>query len=358
MAANFCTDDNFNVEYDGVVYVMNPEQVTRLTNDPKSIDDINAEKNSLRDTGSDKEMVACSKSLTSCSTANSNSSSIGSSTCYFLLYIYVKSVNKSQTKGEIIKNHNPLKYYRKTRTGTEGEDSEFIDQLISFTTYDATDVPSLDHFDVIQRNSACIFAKTANIWGSPEWNDKLSLEENTFRLLPTFLMFSVKCSSLNIDGFVIQLPADISSNLEVFSTSVRKVLKVISDQDPGGGHSMTKSYIDKPGWVFEFNKITMFITTFAPFYPESNSRFSFASPYGFILFQPELSFAKHNLPPDTVITNWDTPKTVRDRIRITFKDKGQEYTIPATVNYPMVNDIVKPLKEGNPVIKWWKNKEE
>lgn len=47
---------------------------------------------------------------------------------------------------------------------------------------------------------------------------------------------------------------------------------------------MNKSYIDKHGWVFEFNRET-FVTTFAPFYPASHSEDAF------VLCQPEISFA-------------------------------------------------------------------
>ncbi|PVD35553.1 hypothetical protein C0Q70_02516 [Pomacea canaliculata] len=136
--------------------------------------------------------------------------------------------------------------------------------------------------------------------------------------------------------------------LQVFGTGVRRVLKVLSDLDPAGVKCMDKPYVDKAGWVFEFKRITMFITTFAPCYPEHHSRYSFGSQDCFILFQPELSFAQHNLPDDTAHTNWERPQTVRDRIRLAFREAGRGYQIRETVTYPMAHDIVKPCDDGGP----------
>lgn len=132
------------------------------------------------------------------------------------------------------------------------------------------------------------------------------------------------------------------------------MLQTLSDLDPAKVHCMNKSYMDKKGWIFEFNSVTMFITTFAPFYPASSSRYAFESEDCFIVFQPEISFAQHDLPTDTPHTNWINPETVRDRIRIAFQKAGRGYTIRETIFYPVAHDIVKPMNEGEPLIEWWK----
>ena len=116
---------------------------------------------------------------------------------------------------------------------------------------------------------------------------------------------------------------------------------------------MDKSYLDKRGWVFEFNRLTFFITTFAPFYPSSNSRYAFGAEDCFILLQPEISFAQHDLTPDTPETHWERPVTVRDGIRVAFRVAGREYVIRDTVYYPMVHDVVKPVRREDPLVEWW-----
>ncbi|XP_060071417.1 uncharacterized protein LOC132551308 [Ylistrum balloti] len=232
--------------------------------------------------------------------------------------------------------------------------------VTALVTYDAEHVSSLENFDVVRQNTECIFAKKSKLWGSKEWTRELSLEENIHRLSPTFLMFSMMCRQHRLDGFLIEIPQETYAfDLECFSNSVRRVLQVLSDLDPKGARCMdTIGTKNQRGWVFQFHDVTYFITTFAPFYPDTNSRYSFGAQGCFILLQPEISFALHNLPPDTPHTNWDEPKSVRDKIRIAFRDAGREYEIPTSLFRPVAWDIVRPLHNKEPVVKWWEKTKE
>jgi len=78
----------------------------------------------------------------------------------------------------------------------------------------------------------------------------------------------------------------------------------------------------------------------------------------FVLLQPEYSFLHHDLPYDTPHTEWEAPRTIRDRIRVSFRDAGQGYVVPPTVRYPPAHHIVKQLRAGDPVVEWWKTGEE
>jgi len=138
-----------------------------------------------------------------------------------------------------------------------------------------------------------------------------------------------------------------------FGDALCQLLHILSDFDPAGVHCMNKPYVGKRGWVFEFNKVTFFITTFAPFYPSNHARYSFGTENCYILFQPELSFAFHDLPEDTGATNWDAPQTVRDRIRVAFSDAGRQYPVPDDVSSPMALDMLRPIDQDGPVYEWW-----
>ncbi|KAJ8319788.1 hypothetical protein KUTeg_001375, partial [Tegillarca granosa] len=271
-------------------------------------------------------------------------------------------------------------------------DTNVDKQISSFVTYDATDVESVHNlrkFNRIQNN--------AFIWGSRNWDSDLNLEENVYRCLPTFLKFTILCRQRKIDGFVFELSGEVfgqnikvfnlcarhyrfyqnkalkihndgenihcSSHythcnpgriVETFGNGVRRVLKVLSDNDPSGVRCMDKYYVGKKGWVFEFNKWTFFITTFAPFYPESHSRYAFGCKNCYILMQPEISFALHDLPPDTPETNWDKPVTIRDRIRIAYRNAGRPYCMKDAYFNPMSWDVVKPFNKEDPILEWWK----
>ena len=93
------------------------------------------------------------------------------------------------------------------------------------------------------------------------------------RSLPTLIKFLSVGSILHLDGFVIELPGDeFGQDVHKFGEGVRRVLKCISDHDPSGFHCMDRSYMSKIGWSFEFGGVPIFVTTFAPCYPDNHSR--------------------------------------------------------------------------------------
>ena len=129
-------------------------------------------------------------------------------------------------------------------------------------------------------------------------------------------------------------------------------------------------------WNFSFGAHPFFVTTFAPCYGAGHSRYvprprdgnaAFDARCGFVLLQPEASFALRKLPFDTPNTNWGDdgdgggegssvegpPPTVRDRIRRAFRDRGMAYEVPPSVSYPAAHHVVKPLRRGDPIVRWW-----
>lgn len=172
-----------------------------------------------------------------------------------------------------------------------------------------------------------------------------------------FIKFLTVGPALHLDGFVFSLPGEeFGHDVHKFGQGVRRVLRCISDHDPAGFHCMNKSYLSKVGWSFEFNAVPIFVTTFAPCYPSNHARFAFGAEQAFVLFQPMYSFAIHDIGNDTPHTNWDNPVTVRDKIRVAFKENNREYYIRDTIYYPAAHDIVKPLKEGvGELVEWWRD---
>ena len=177
-----------------------------------------------------------------------------------------------------------------------------------------------------------------------------------------FIKFLTVGPTLHLDGFVFALPGnEFGRDVDQFGQGVRRMLKCISDHDPKGFHCMNKSYVSKVGWSFEFNGVPIFVTTFAPCYPSNHARFAFGAEQAFILFQPMYSFAIHDIGEDTPHTNWDNPVTVRDKIRMAYRENNRAYYVRDTVFYPAAHDIVKPLKEGEgELVEWWRdpNREE
>ena len=203
-------------------------------------------------------------------------------------------------------------------------------------------------------------------------------------MVPAFRAFVRDMAAKRYDAFVIavRLPApatatadaDADADVHAFGAVVRRVLTAISDADPHGARCMRKSYIHRSFWNFSFAGHPFFVTSFAPCYARSHSRYvprpadgnaAFDPRIGFVLLQPEASFEHRKLPFDTPETNWGdggdgdgggggAAPTVRDRVRRAFRDRGCPYEIPASVSYPTAHHVVKPLRRGDPVVEWWK----
>jgi hypothetical protein len=226
--------------------------------------------------------------------------------------------------------------------------------LVGICGYDPTTSATLSTFLPIQKQTYCLFAARARLWGFPPRLPAETLEALLLRSLPAFTLFA-SCQR-NIDGMVFRFDADCST-LEVFALQVHAVLRFLSSHDPSNYDCMSKSFVGKRGWRFSFAGEDFFVTTFAPCYDPSSSRFAFGAAHGFILFQPYHSFVTHYVGSDSVHTNWDNPTSVRDKIRCRFKQHGAEYVVPSDINQPTAWQIVQPLRNSDPVVEWWKREE-
>ena len=230
--------------------------------------------------------------------------------------------------------------------------------------YDPTICSAVINFRPVVRASRCLFAKAAVLWGSMDYSQcqrvdtsQLIVDQIVQKSVPMLLKFLERSDDENLDGFIFEIPdkeEKFGSCVQTFASLVRRVLCTISDMDPAREFSARKRYVGDNAWYFTFANKPIFVTTFAPCYKSTHSRFTYGVKSCFILLQPEVSFLRHNLPFDTPQTNWQSPQTIRDRIRISFWNAGQEYYIPRSRVYPAAEHIVKPLiDDGQHVVKWW-----
>jgi len=230
---------------------------------------------------------------------------------------------------------------------------------IDFDPTEAGGNLTLKHFQAIKNGTECPFAKSAKLWGGCRVPTiESTLEEQAEANVAALTEFVRRSDAGDkLDGFCIELtdPKALSGSPKEFGECVRRLLTALSDHDPAGEAMMRKSYIASRGWRFRFSKADFFVTTFAPCYPPTSSRYAFGAGRAFLLLQPEASFARHDLPFDTADTNWKAPKTIRDKTRVAFREAGRDYFIPKTTGYPPAEHIVKPLRDdGTSSVPWWR----
>jgi small GTP-binding protein len=226
----------------------------------------------------------------------------------------------------------------------------------TFLEYKASNL-TLERFADIKNSTECPFAKAAKLCGGKAFIKKITIKEQAKANVEALIEFTCRSNAgEKLDGFCIDVDDERArtGSPEEFGECVRTMLTALGDMDPSVENMMGVSYIGSRGWRFRFNRTDFFITTFAPCYPETSSRYAFGSDRAFLLLQPELSFFRHDLPADTAQTKWENPENVRDATRVAFRDAGRGYYIPENTTYPMAEHIVKPLEDdGVSVVRWW-----
>lgn len=231
--------------------------------------------------------------------------------------------------------------------------------------------PTLQRFEPVKRNSPCPFAKSAKLWGGKAVEDEENKAEPSkpvpyqkrvehaalLNAGPLSEFVALVFEGEPLDGFCLEIPDARFETAEKLGEKVCTLLTKLAELDPSPGeNAMQLGPFDTPQWRFRFAGEDFFVTTFSSRYPEDSSRQTFGVPACFMLFQPMTSFGRRGLKEDTPAsaTNWESPKTMRDKARVAFKDRGCPYFIPEELPYPVAEHIVKPIKDdGSKVIKWW-----
>lgn len=212
--------------------------------------------------------------------------------------------------------------------------------------YDPSTSPSLDGFRAVQQHTQCIFAPIARVWGHPAWAVGSPLEDNLAAGLGAFERFVKVAGHEWLDGYVIELAEEqYGATLPALARSVKRVLQFLSDHDPAGERCMDKQ-IESTEWQFSFGGLRCFVLAFAPCYGPNSSRYSFGSKSTFIFLQPDISFVHLKIPRGE-------EKKVRDTIRQAYAAHGRPYDM-AIIEVPLeAPRYVKPLRVGDPVVRWW-----
>jgi len=242
---------------------------------------------------------------------------------------------------------------------------DFQDDLGDFNPEDNE---TLDRFENIKQNTACLFARRSKLWGGP-WDDSLTAQENFRNCMPLLGRF-VKTVKLKkcLDGLVIEVRGEQYCNsVENVSSTFREFCQIVSDADPCRSRFMDISPDKNRYWSFLFGDEAFFITTFAPCYPVTHPRHSYGVNSLFILMQPEVSFAVHDIPVDSPVGS------IRWKIQEAFKAIGQPYDHDQPKHTTVAWWFVRPLENflnghgtetqekgkkhvdgGNSTMPWWR----
>lgn len=205
---------------------------------------------------------------------------------------------------------------------------------------------SVTRFHSIIERSLCTFAFSARLEGSPPWQGTLT--DNLTHVWTELIEFVGTSMKDKLDGYVIELePRRYGDSLPSLCVALRRTLTYFSVRDPAEVHAMRKT-IDTPYWWFSFAGCRFFVSTFAACYDDAHPRYNNGLHSSFIVLLPEHAFVRRVPNGRKVI-----PELVRLEIREAYAEHGRRYDGNISDSPVEAYRYVKPLRCGDPPVRWW-----
>lgn len=206
-----------------------------------------------------------------------------------------------------------------------------------------------ERFLPLVAGTACPYARHANIAYAPEWDERLTVIENTARFLPALHRFTEHCRQHRMDMYVVEVRGSrCVEDIKLLVCLLNALLHTIRRLDSTTDEPLTQG-IETMSWDFIYNGVRFFVPTFAPFYKPNHPRYSYQPGSVFILFQPDTSFDRHKITSKN-------PKRgdITRRIKEGFEARGFSYDVSLVAGSPKALRYIKPINFGQEPIRWWR----
>ena len=212
--------------------------------------------------------------------------------------------------------------------------------------FDPSVALSLEHFERIVTATSCIYAPSAKLWGSPEWDSQATLKDNVNYFKPYLIRFTKSAQAEGLDSFVVELSDQAAaSSMPALASRFREFLQTLVEVDPAVNRSF-RGPVDRPGWQFTFNGVRLFISVFSPVYLDSHPRHS---PSGaFVVFQPETSFDHYSIG-----SAFPQSRKAKERIRSEFIAHNKWYPGNLIDERIEARLYILPRSEDDHENEWW-----
>jgi hypothetical protein len=216
--------------------------------------------------------------------------------------------------------------------------------------------------EILKNSVHCPYAKKSLLWKSNfEWNLSNNIETNILHFIEQDLIPFTKTKEPIFDVLALEVPGDVyNCGMDSFSDFFRQVMLIINKDSVGQLQNLKpddSGYFWDDGWQMSFMQQRFFIITFAPFYPESNSRFNYGLKETIILFQTESSFKQH------LAKSPERRENQKKWIRKIFDLQGQPYSNSKCIEPTPIKKTheapryIKPLSLADNLIQWWIEKD-
>jgi YqcI/YcgG family len=195
--------------------------------------------------------------------------------------------------------------------------------------------------------SPCPFAKRAEVPNGCLWSEPDPTTERLDRLASHLSHFS---SDPRQDVCVLEIQRDRPPrSITEAGRLLYSTLDGLRRRDSSLSRPLIEG-IEDPGWDFEFQGLSYFISFFGSFYPPCHSRYSGFDHISFVLFQPERGFRRFG-----VSSQRPDRRGLSRRVHQLFSRKGKSYDLDLNLDAAKSLRYLKPIHSGERPIPWWRD---
>jgi hypothetical protein len=199
-------------------------------------------------------------------------------------------------------------------------------------------------------NTACPFAKGAQVFYAPSWDINAGMEQNLAAVVSSFIKFFESEKVTMYDLFVCEVREKvIVSSIVNIAGYLNKLLNEIHKTDHLAVTNISEG-IEKMDWDFYYLNTPFFVAVFGPMYQKNHPRFSFSNDTAFVMFQPDSTFDRYNINSQS-----ESRSTITSRVMTLFETQGFDYNVKLVSGSPKAIRFLKPIDLNDQPIEWWKS---
>ncbi|SLG78069.1 Uncharacterized conserved protein [Mycobacteroides abscessus subsp. massiliense] len=201
-------------------------------------------------------------------------------------------------------------------------------------------------FRLMASRTHCFFSRKSVSWAAPMLADPA--QDWQMDLLAERLRgFTRAVKRDALDCFIATFPARYGKDVESLSVLTNTILRGLNQRD-----RITRRRFGRPqcpGWYFTYQGERYFVLALGGCYPNDHARHTFDSTATMLVFQPDSAFER----AASSAADGRIPAATRNLIRERYRQAGMSYDLIHTQSSVESHRFVKPIKQGEPPIKWW-----
>lgn len=208
-----------------------------------------------------------------------------------------------------------------------------------------------NHASFLQSVTHCLYGKSADITHGKIYEGNENFQDFLSQVVDGMETYVSSGAHLKTDAYIVAFKDNkFGDTLPALCLTLRHLFKALSEADPAKQNCMGQK-IDDPSWKFTFSGEVFYPIALAPCYPENSSRYNHGSDLTSVVFLPRDAFRRRHREGQNAL-----PEKVKVKIREDHHAHGKPYDLSISLGQHECYKIVKPLTQGDPIVRWWEER--